>query len=38
MRVHSIHEKGLSVERIKFDSDFWEKELVPILAEFLTTA
>ncbi len=22
-------EKGLSVERIKFDSDFWEKELVP---------
>ena len=27
-------EKGLSVERIEFDSDFWEKELLPKLTDF----
>ena len=26
--------KGISVERIKFDSDFWEKRLLPKLTEF----
>ncbi len=26
--------KGVSVERIRFDSDFWEKELVPKLTDF----
>ncbi len=26
--------KGVSVERIRFDSDFWEKELVPKLTNF----
>ena len=30
-------ERGISVERIKFDSDFWNSHLLPKLSTFLTT-
>ena len=30
-------EKGISVECISFDSEFWGKELVPKLTEFFNT-